>query len=94
MTSRSIFAALWVGVSTLAMGQSDFTLTGIVPEPGRTAALDVNYTGTFPDNPSAYLNKDAWRVWVRRPNAPNPEELEVTGVEKIVSAQFTINSSG
>lgn len=91
MTCRSIFAALWIGASTLAMGQSDFTLTGIVPEPGRTASLDVNYTGTFPSDPSAYLNKDSWRVWVKRPDAPIPEELEVTAVEKIVSTRFTID---
>jgi len=62
-----------------------------VPEAGRKTALDVNYTGTYPDDPSAYINKNAWRVWVRRPNSANPEELEVTAVEKIVSANLTIN---
>lgn len=73
------------------MGQSDFTLTGIVPEAGQKTALDVNYAGAFPDNPSAYMSKDAWRVWVKRPGDANPEELGVTSVERIVSARFTIN---
>lgn len=91
MVHRGVFAALWIVASTLAVGQSDFTLTGIVPEQGRTAVLDVNYTGTFPNAPSAYLDKEAWRVWVRRPNGTKTEELEVTAVEKIVSAHFTID---
>jgi hypothetical protein len=91
MKNRSIFATLLIVASTVAMGETDFNLTGIVPEAGYKTALDVNYTGTFPADPSAYLSKDAWRVWVKRPNAANPEELEVTAVEKIVSANFTIN---
>lgn len=78
-------------MSLTATAQSDFTLTGIVPEAGQKTALDVNYTGDFPDDPSAYLSKDAWRVWVKRPNDAKPEELEVTSVEKIVSSRFTIN---
>ena len=91
MRNRGILPAVFVVASTIAMGQSDFTLTGIVPEAGRKTALDVNYKGTYPDDPSAYLSKDAWRVWVTRPNSANPEELEVTAVEKIVSPNFTIN---
>ncbi len=78
-------------LSSAAMGQSDFTLTGVVPEAGPNTALDVNYTGTFPDDPSAYLSKDAWRVWVKRPSDAKPEELKVTSVEKIVSSRFTVN---
>jgi hypothetical protein len=91
MKNRGTLAVLFLALSSAAMGQSDFTLTGIAPEAGQKTALDVNYTGTFPDNPSAYMSKDAWRVWVRRPNDANPEELEVTSVERIVSARFTIN---
>jgi hypothetical protein len=91
MRNRGILATLFVVASTIAMGQGDFTLTGIVPEAGTKTALDVNYTGTFPADPSAYLDKDAWRVWVRKPNGTNPEELEVTAIEKIESPNFTIN---
>jgi hypothetical protein len=91
MKNRFIFATLLIAASTLAMGQSDFSLTGIVPEAGYKTALDVNYTGTFPADPSAYLSKDAWRVWVKRPSEAKPEELEVTAVERIVSDKFTIN---
>ena len=78
-------------LSSAAMGQSDFTLTGIVPEAGQKPALDVNYAGTFPNDPSAYLSKASWRVWVKRPGKSKPEELEVLSVEKIVSSRFTIN---
>ncbi len=91
MRNRGILATLFVAASAVAMGQGDFTLTGIVPEAGSRTALDVNYTGAFPADSSAYLNKDAWRVWVRKPDGANPEELEVTVVEKIVSPNFTIN---
>jgi hypothetical protein len=91
MKNRSIVAVLLIAASTIAMGQSDFSLTGIVPEAGYKTALDVNYTGTFPADPSAYLSKNAWRVWVKRPSDAKPEELEVTAVEKIVSTNFTIN---
>src|SRR5580692_10001001 len=91
MKNRTIFAMLLIVASTVAMGQSDFSLTGIVPEAGYKTALDVNYTGSFPADPSAYLSKDAWRVWVKGPNEASPEELEVTAVERIVSANFTIN---
>jgi hypothetical protein len=91
MMHRGSSVALLLVASTLAGGQTDFTLTGIVPEAGGRTALDVNYAGTFPDDPSAYLSKDAWRVWVRTPNEVNPKEVEVTAVERIVSAKFTIN---
>ena len=91
MKNRTIFAMLLIVASTVAMGQTDFSLTGIVPEAGYKTALDVNYTGSFPADPSAYLSKDAWRVWVKGPNEASPEELEVTAVERIVSANFTIN---
>jgi hypothetical protein len=91
LMNRGSFATVFLIVSAAAMGQTDFTLTGIVPEAGQKTALDVNYTGTFPVDPSAYTTKDAWRVWVKRPSQATPEELEVTSVEKIVSARFTIN---
>jgi hypothetical protein len=91
MRNKGTLAVLILALSSAAMGQSDFTLTGIVPESGQKTALDVNYTGTFPDDPSAYLSKDAWRVWVQRPTDAKPVELEVTSVEKIVSSRFTIN---
>lgn len=82
---------LFLALCSAAMGQSDFTLTGIVPEPGQKTALDVNYTGAFPRDPSAYMNKDAWRVWVKRPYDTKAAELEVTSVEKIESTRFSIN---
>ena len=82
---------LFFVLSSAAIGQSDFTLTGIVPEPGQKTALDVNYAGAFPADPSAYMSKDAWRVWVKRPNDTKPAELEVTSVEKIESTRFSIN---
>lgn len=71
--------------------QTALTLTGIVPENGEKTALDVNFSGSYPDDPSAYLNKDAWRVWVKRQEDSRPEELEVTSVEKITSASFSVN---
>ena len=88
------FAVLFLALCSAAMGQSDFTLTGIVPEPGQKTALDVNYTGAFPRDPSAYMNKDAWRVWVKRPYDTKAAELEVTSVEKIESTSSRSTNSG
>ncbi len=90
---KSRFAALFLFVvaSVASRADSDFRLTGIVPEPSHKTALDVNFTGTLPEGPSAYLDKGSWRVWVKRRNATNPEELDVIAVEKISSAEFTIN---
>ena len=91
MRIKVAFAVLLLFLSSLAMAQSDFVLTGIVPEAGQKASLDVNYTGAYPPDPSVYLNKEAWRVWVKRSTDATPEELEVTSVEKIVSSRFTVN---
>jgi hypothetical protein len=91
MQNKVAIAVLLLSLSSLAMGQSDFTLTGIVPEAGQNPALDVNYTGAFPNDPSAYMSKDAWRVWVKTSTDAEPHELEVISVEKIVSTRFRIN---
>src|SRR5215475_10395410 len=91
MASKRIVATFMLLAASAAMGQSDFTLTGIVPEAGEKTALDVNYTGAFPSDASAYLSKDVWRVWVKRPGDAKPEELDVTAVERIVSSRFTVN---
>jgi hypothetical protein len=91
MKNKLAIAVLLLSLCSLAMGQSDFALTGIVPEAGPKTALDVNYTGAFPADPSAYMSKDAWRVWVKKSTDEKPEELEVMSVEKIVSTRFTIN---
>jgi hypothetical protein len=72
MKNKGAIAIQLLAVSLSAMGQSDFTLTGIVPEAGHKTALDVNYSGAFPDDASAYMSKDAWRVWVKRPTDAKP----------------------
>jgi hypothetical protein len=87
----SIVALLGLLSCAAADAQNTFTLTGIIPESGQFTALDVNYAGTYPDNPSAYLDKAAWRVWVKPNDELKPHELEVTSVERIVSTAFMVN---
>ena len=72
MQNKVAIAVLLLSLSSLAMGQSDFTLTGIVPEAGQKTALDVNYTGHSPNDPACLHDKDAWRVWVKRSTMRSP----------------------
>jgi hypothetical protein len=80
---RKIILLFSLAASFSALGQKPFSITGIVPENVPPAALDVNYTGTYPTDPSPYLSNDAWRVWVIKPGESKPTEVKVEGVVKL-----------
>jgi hypothetical protein len=83
---RKIILLVPLVASFSAFGQTPFTISGIAPENVPPAALDVNYTGTYPSDPSPYLSKDAWRVWVIKPGEKKPMEVKVEGVVKLTGS--------
>lgn len=83
---RSLGAVV-VALALPAAGQNTFSLTGIVPQQGPPTALLVNYSGPYPANPSPYLDKKAWRVWVTRPGQSKAEEINVDAAAQAVDSQ-------
>jgi hypothetical protein len=79
MMKRTLVVAILLLSLKTANGQDDFKLTKIVPEPSLPPALDVDYSGPLPNDPSVYLNGANWRVWVTRPGDKEPTELNVSG---------------